>query len=509
MSTKQTGHKRPPEFQLLWGDLHRQTGLTCGEGTVEDHFAAARDRFGLDFFSVTDNAVLTEDPRRRQFAGPKLMAHRHFLRAMEAHSITQEDYNDLRQFAASVNGQKPYYFIGYEWCSNRWGDRNVYHYEDGDMVLEPELVDLHKAFANTDTLMVIHHPGYGKGRRGADWNHLNGRLERLVEIFSTQHGSSEGPVADPAHPLYSNSMGGLVQENSVMAALARGHKLGLTAGSDAHTLDQVPGKTGVFTTDGSRRGLWEALKHRRTIATTGPKFPFWFEADGHGIGSIVTTDTLPTLKVFLPPHGWLKAEILRNGKVIHTWTNDAPEGEGVNGYDLGGAVAYSYEETHTPDLQPDNFYLLRVHLADNHRAWSSPIWISYLPDVPFAHDTLYWLPEERCSLWVIVKDDVITVTFENGQVAGSTLGSLMAPDDVTVPDATIAFIDADGGVIEERALGTVAEGASEVVTRPFTGDIERVRVTYIDPFENIRIIERRMFVPPAGSRLLQDIVKCD
>jgi hypothetical protein len=42
--------------------------------------------------------------------------------------------------------------------------------------------------------------------------------------------------------------------------------------------------------------------------------------------------------------------------------------------------------------RPDNYYYVRLLQADGNLAWSSPIWVSYLPELPEARGYLYWLP---------------------------------------------------------------------------------------------------------------------
>ena len=497
------GEAEGAAYVLLWGDLHRQTALTCGEGTYEDHVRAARERYGIDFLAVTDNARLAEDPRLRQFAGARLREHRHFFPALEAHSLPEGEWDRLRRFVAEREGEEPIFLLGYEWCSNRYGDRNVYYLEDGPLALPPDLYALHRATAAANPLIVVHHPGYARGRRGADWNHHDPRLERLVEIFSTQHGSSEGLEEDPAFPLYSRSMGGIAAPSSVQEALLRRLKLGFTGGSDAHRLDQRPGLTGAYASDRSRRALWEALRERRTIATTGLKFPLWFEADGHPMGSIVTTDALPEFRIRLPEEGWERVELIRNGRAAKVWERSSLTGEcaeragerqerGENG--AGGTVLLRYVEADAGSLWPDNYYYARIVLSGNHRAWSSPIWVSYLPDAPFAHDTLYWLPEERCLFWAEREGGAVRLSVQNAYAAGEGAGGLRAPADVTLRDVRVEVVRPSGRIEHSAHLGDVPEGAGGEACLPVPEGPHYFRLSYLDFFDNRRCVERHAAV---------------
>jgi hypothetical protein len=481
------------EYSLLWGDIHRQTALTCGEGAYLDHLRAAEQAYKLDFLAVTDNACLAEDPRLRQFAGDNLRAHRHFFNALQAHSISTADWNQLRRFVQDTKTGKIIFFLGYEWCSNRYGDHNVYYLNDGPLALPTELTDLHAAVSDSDALIIMHHPGYCRGRRGVDWNHHEPRLERLVEIFSTQHGSSEGLEPDPDLPLYSRSMGGLCATSSVQEALLRRYKLGFVAGSDAHSLSQTPGITGVYVPERSREALWDGLHQRRTIATTGPKFPLWVTADSHPMGSIVTTDKLPEFTIDLPTFGWERAELIRNGKPIkvwhqaHTGVTEVPE--------TASMFKLRYSETPSAELWPDNYYYVRVYLAEGQRAWSSPIWVSYLPDTSFVQDTLYWLPEERCLFWVECEGDGARCTVENRYVAGAAVGGLKAPQDVTLRDVQLTVMSTDGRVITAHQLEDVTAGGSLALHVDRPSEPHYFRIRFRDCFNNVRYIERHACVP--------------
>lgn len=463
------------EWTVMWGDLHRQTDLTCGEGNYRDHFKVAQ-RQGLDFLAVTDNATLTEDPRLRQFVGSRLSEHPHFYPALEVHSISRDAWNDLRDFVRQVEGQPPIFLLGYEWCSNRYGDRNVYYLDDGPLQLPSEVAALHKTLRQHGALAVLHHSGYARGRRGADWNHHDGYSERLVEIFSTQHGSSEG-LGDK-HPLHSRSMGGLTSEGSVLHALSRRYKLGFTSGTDLHRLDQEPGKTGAIVTRPTKEALWEALWQRRTIATSGPRFDFRFNVDGHAIGTILTTDRLPELTARLPHDGWQEAQLVRNGEIITSWQK-TEQGDG-----------YLLYQEQAGGLLPDNYYYLRVHLEDGHLAWSSPVWVSLLPDTPPFRDILYWLPEERCVLWGRHRGGELELEIQNGYVAGAAAGGLRAPDDVTLEDLSVDVLSPEGDVTHTLRLGPLEEGERQQIRLSVKSKKQRVRLSFRDPFANRRIIER-------------------
>ncbi len=460
--------------KIYWGDIHRQTAWTCGEGTVDDHFAVAKAYFGLDFAAVTDNARL-EDPRERLFPGERLRDHRHFLGGLTAHSISQSQWLEVQ--AAVQRHTDPgrfVAFLGYEWCSARYGDHNVYYAADqGPLLLPDRLEELYAEYGHRQRLIVPHHPGYARGRRGVNWNVHAPAHERLVEIHSTQHGSSEG--LEPFTPrLYSRSMGGLEPGSSVQDALQRGYKLGFTGGSDSHALKQKSGLVGVYADELTRAALFNGMRQRCTIATTGPKFAGSFHLEGHGPGSLLALDYLPAFTVEVPETGWEEVQLIRNGQMAARWKLGAPE-------------PLVYQET-ASGLRPDNYYYVRVLLADGEQAWISPIWVSYLPDTEFAKDTLYWLPEGDVLFWG-QKLDAQTVKLQavNHRRAKSA-----------VEIVAWQLMDTANEVVwEERQTGQLRAGQQVEITADAGRLTEGVRhaLVYRDADDNTRRVVR--------SRLLQ------
>ncbi len=374
---------------VVWGDMHRQTQWTCGEGTPDQHFQTAKDHFKMDFAAVTDNARL-EDPRERLFPGEKLLEHRHFLPGREAHSISEEQWQEVQAAVRRHSRDEDFVaLLGYEWCSARWGDHNVYYGADHGALHLPD--NIRELYAGPESggerLIIPHHPGYARGRRGVDWNVHDPYQERLVEIYSTQHGCSEH-LGSCLYPLYSRSMGGITAGSSVLDALRRGHKLGFTAGSDSHWLLQKSGLTGVRTEALTRSGIFQGLWNRQTIATTGPKYAAWFFVGPFEPGSIAAIDYLPVIRIELPGGEWEEVELIRNGEVIAHWNRD----------DSGFLQVLTYQET-SSGLLPDNFYYVRITLPHQEQAWISPVWVSYLPEAEFARDTLYWLPALDVHFW--------------------------------------------------------------------------------------------------------------
>jgi len=145
---------------------------------------------------------------------------------------------------------------------------------------------------------------------------------------------------------------------------------GLVGGSDGHRPRDPYVLTGAYAPALTREALWDALYHRRTVATTGAqRIRLAFRVDGEWQGSLLALDTLPeyTIEAEGPPDHPRGAD--RERRDCATW-----DGTG-NRFVVRERLARAPE-------RPDNYYYVRLLQSDGNLAWSSPIWVSYLPELP-------------------------------------------------------------------------------------------------------------------------------
>jgi len=147
------------------------------------------------FFAVADNASLTENPIKHRFymeelKGPESATNgktpEGLDRIMDLHQISSSDWEKLQRLVRDYHEPKGFVtFLAYEWCSARYGDRNIYYLnEDEPLRLTSNLPRLYEELSDVECMIIPHHSGYAVGRRGVDWNYHDRRLERLVGIFS-------------------------------------------------------------------------------------------------------------------------------------------------------------------------------------------------------------------------------------------------------------------------------------------------------------------------------------
>ena len=228
-----------PARRIYWGDTHGHSGHAEGVGTIDFFMAFARDDARLDFVAHS--------------------AHDFWLDSAEwelSRSAVQA-FDEPGRFI-------PY--LGWEWTRQArfGGHHNVLlrAAEGGDRVsalehptLSELYQELHARYDPADVLVIphAHDPG--------DYRQSDPRLEPLIEMMS-MHGTFE---------------------SFIRQYLSHGHQVGLVAASDDHlshpgrsapnvsSAAQRGGLGAVLASEKSRDALFDALKERRTYATTGDR----------------------------------------------------------------------------------------------------------------------------------------------------------------------------------------------------------------------------------------------
>lgn len=288
-----------PEYYLYWGDLHSHSSFSF-DGYGKDPFIAARDAAGLDFYALTEHSTYG---------------------AKKNSGLTAAEWEQVKKDI--VRYHQPGRFVtipAYEFSAPPpSGHHNVY-FNAHDQIVPyiPLLRDEDYGFIQNvwavkervlppgiDMITVPHHTGimWGVAADGAITHSAvsfgpgfgNAKMRPLIELFS-QHGSSE--AYEPDHPLsykslhYINDRRDCVDgPHYAQDAWALGEWLGVIASSDDHT--SRPGRANlglaaVYARELTRTAIFEALKSRRTYATTGKRMLLHFEVNGHLMGAKFT-----------------------------------------------------------------------------------------------------------------------------------------------------------------------------------------------------------------------------
>ena len=333
------------DLQLYVGDLHCHDYLSQAEGYTDQVYRWALEDRNLDFISVSVQSHGWHDNEKWTLV-----------------KYMNERYLEEGRFVT---------FLGFEWQHSYFSDK-VVHFLGGDQPYLP--VDdprydtpgkLYQALEPSDALVISHHVCYPIPRwvPGVDWDVVDTQYERLVEIWS-MHGSGEG--YDPAdRPLKE-----VDPSRTAMAALRRGLRLGLVAGSDTHSarpggsakepLAYWGGLAAVWAPDLTRRDVFSSLWARRTYALTGARIVLRMTVNDAWMGSEIPLGDRADIRIDVwAPGDIAKVELMKDTRVLHTFT---PGGDECH---------LEYEDV----VDSPAFYHCRVTQTDGHLAVCSPVWV--------------------------------------------------------------------------------------------------------------------------------------
>ncbi len=241
-----------PAHRIYWGDTHGHSGQAGGIGTVDSFLAFARDDARLDFVAHT-----ADDSRLDGAAWERSR------RAVQA-------FDEPGRFVPYLGWEwtRPAHFGGHHSVLLRAADGG----ERVSALEHPTLSELyqglHARHDPADVLVIphAHEPG--------DYRQSDPRLEPLIEVMSMR-GTFEAFVRQ---------------------YLSQGHQVGVVAASDDHrshpgrSAPNVPaaaqrgGLGAVLASEKSRDAVFDALKGRRTYATTGERIILDVTVNGTAMG---------------------------------------------------------------------------------------------------------------------------------------------------------------------------------------------------------------------------------
>jgi hypothetical protein len=383
-STKETFRSAPIKcFQendkhLFWGLLHGESERYDSTENIDSCLRHFRDEKAMNFFGISPFENVEETPND--------------LWKAILQNVTEFSEDD--RFVT---------FHGVQWVgpAKKEGIRQIVYLKEMKHPLrkkDSKINTLEKLYRSASPKDLISIPCFtmGKGFEYdfADWDP---DFERVVEIYNSW-GSSENAKKDGNPiPIQSSDKKGVQEsaEGSIQKALQNNCRFGFAAGGlddrgayagffDSGQNQYPPGLTAIIASEHNRPSLAEALYQRSCYATTGERIIVGLTLASHGMGKELSTADKPGLLINRHLNGYIagtcdlvKVEIIRNGKVIQTYTPDT-----------GYAFEFAFDDS-SPLQQvvlpgknkkpPFVYYYLRVTQEDGHMAWTSPIWIDYIP----------------------------------------------------------------------------------------------------------------------------------
>lgn len=353
-------------YTLLVGDLHEHSEHSLcwpagTDGTFHDDYRYAIYSEGLDFFGMTDH-----DNQINEVYFRKCLRMADFYNDPEFFvGVPALEWSRSNESAIPIRhgvGHRNLIFADVAEARKFVRNRDeIYSWADPETSLSDNLwAFIHRE--NIDCVAIPHHPA--DSAHTFDWNTHHPEGEMVVEIFQCR-GNSEYRGAprmmneSREHPTTDDKAFvdyALREKKFRFSFIASGDHNNIGTGIACVWVKQV-----------SRRGILDGLRASRTFATTGEKILVDFRVNGVWGGESTSTTEAPKLSFNVAAVGPIAAiDILRNSRVVYSYTP-----QGGSQLERGEWVDADYKNE-TGVL----YYYVRVMQADNHIAWSSPVWVN-------------------------------------------------------------------------------------------------------------------------------------
>jgi hypothetical protein len=362
---------------LFWGFLHGESERIDSTENIESCLRHFRDDKAFNFFASSPFESADETSND--------------VWKMVAQNIVEFDEAD--RFAA---------FVGFQWdgAAGEEGVRQIIYSKENKNLMrkkDPKYSSLKKIYKTFSPKEIISIPCFTMAKGyDYDFKDFNPEFERVVEIYNSWGSSEctkkEGNLA----PIEGSSKKGLQEnaEGSIQKALMQNCRFGFVAGGlddrgiyaglyEENQAQYPAGITAIIAPEYTRSSMAEALYNRSCYATTGERIILGLQLAGTPMGKELSTAEKPGLMVNRHLSGYVAGttnlssiEIIRNGKVIKSFE--------CKGYSLD----FTYDDMvpiEKVSINPKDksspfvFYYLRVIQEDGHMAWSSPIWVDFVP----------------------------------------------------------------------------------------------------------------------------------
>ncbi len=387
-------------WKIVRGDLHRHTEISMDgaiDGSLVDAYRYALNAAQLDFLGVSDHNygqwLDTDEPDN-----PTSDSEFQFWRTQKSADLFH------------VPGRfTPLY--GYERTPNfPLGHRNIFHATRGVFSLRvpklhvresPALIEsdppkLWAYLRRTGGVGIPHTPAT---TMGTDWKRRNDELLPVTEIYQGDRNSYEnegGPrSARPGAPGPGSAGRAPYQRGLVQNALGVGYRMGFIASSDHYSTHISYANLVVPDHLTTRADLLDALRKRRTYASTD-NIVVEFHANGMHQGSVVAVAESPVFSVNVQGTGPIRTvEVIKNNRSVYVHRGQGSrevefEYRDADFDDTSMGATATISDWSRPETgiraRPnprESFYYLRILQGfsaldpdkDGEVAWSSPIFI--------------------------------------------------------------------------------------------------------------------------------------
>ena len=361
---------------IYWGLLHGESERFDSYDNVESCLRHFRDEKALQFFASSpfesNEETSSDDWKKIQ------------------HQITE--FNEDERFTT---------LLGFQWFEEdkTAGLRQFIYFKDNKSLLRKKDLKsnaLKKIYKSHTPKEFISIPSFTMAK-GMEYTFedFNPEFEHVVEIYNAWGCSECTKKEGNLFPIESDSKKGIFENpaGSIRSALNQNNRFGFVAGGlddrglfvDFYESEQVqysPGLTAIIALEQTRDALMLALQNRSCYATTGERIILGFFIAGAQMGAELNTTNKPGLAFNRHITGYIagtaplkEVTIFRCGKPIHTFSSK----ESYHEFAIDDSEHSSQVALKSPDERPDFiYYYMRVLQADDHVAWTSPIWIDII-----------------------------------------------------------------------------------------------------------------------------------
>jgi hypothetical protein len=361
---------------LFWGTLHGESERYDSTENIESCMRHFRDEKAYNFYGVSPFESQEETPNDIW------------------KSISQNivDFNEEDRFAT---------FLGFQWQGDAKTEGNrvlVFSKENKPIIRKKDakanLKKIYKGFSPKEMIAI---PTFtmAKGLE-YDFKDYDPDFERVVEIYNSWGSSETTEKEGNPMPIDTEGKKGVTEssEGALIKALDRNCRFGFVGGGlddrgfyndffEGGQVQYPPGLTAIIANEYNRSSLFDALYNRSCYATTGERIILGFNIAGALMGQELSTQEKHGLNVIRHISGFAagkkplaKIEIIRNGKVLKSFEPNKKD------FDFEYDDMESLQKVVIPSKDkrpPFVYYYLRVTQEDGHMAWSSPIWVDYVP----------------------------------------------------------------------------------------------------------------------------------
>ncbi len=254
-------------------------------------------------------------------------------------------------------------FLAYEAHPGTGGDRNVVFlgHEATHLPMKSAMDDVMAAYGARDDVLLEAHIGGGP----PNWTAYPTKEAPLLEVTSG-HGAFEWVLQRALrHGYHPAVIGSSDVHLPTLGAPMAAHCFRGRFNHELNIRDTAFGSgqvAGVFAAACEREEIWQAIRKRRTFATTGARIILDVSANGEPAGSIIESDG--AVDVHIRAHACApidRVDLIRGDRCLASW--------------FPGTLDATLDHT---DEQPlgEGAYYVRLRQTDGEYAWSTPVWVS-------------------------------------------------------------------------------------------------------------------------------------